>query len=91
MALPPTFRPLAHLAHCEGVATGPDGALWAGDEQGVIFRVDPADGAVERVADKISGLMFHVNCENADFRAFSSILDQIGREYEPLLRKMEWV
>jgi carboxynorspermidine decarboxylase len=47
--------------------------------------------AVERVADKISGLMFHVNCENADFSAFSSILDQIGREYEALLRKMEWV
>src|SRR5262249_5678404 len=47
--------------------------------------------AIERVADKISGLMFHVNCENADFRAFSGILDQVGREYEPLLRKMEWV
>ena len=47
--------------------------------------------AIERVADKISGLMFHVNCENADFRAFSSILDQIGRDYEALLRKMDWV
>jgi gluconolactonase len=51
VALPPTFRPLASLAHCEGVATGPDGALWAGDEQGVIFRIDPADGAVESIAD----------------------------------------
>src|SRR4029450_2720904 len=51
----------------------------------------PDKAAIERVADRISGLMFHVNCENADFHAFSSILDQIGREYEPLLRKMEWV
>jgi carboxynorspermidine decarboxylase len=47
--------------------------------------------AIERVANKISGLMFHVNCENADFRAFSSILDQIGRDYETLLRRMQWV
>ena len=47
--------------------------------------------AIERVANKISGLMFHVNCENADFRAFSSILDQIGGDYETLLRRMEWV
>jgi sugar lactone lactonase YvrE len=51
VALPSTFRALASLAHCEGVATGPDGALWAGDEQGVIFRIDPADGAVESTAD----------------------------------------
>src|SRR5215813_1152363 len=27
--------------------------------------------AIERVADKITGLMFHVNCENADFSALS--------------------
>jgi carboxynorspermidine decarboxylase len=47
--------------------------------------------AIERVANKISGLMFHVNCENADFRALSSILDQIGGDYETLLARMEWV
>jgi carboxynorspermidine decarboxylase len=46
---------------------------------------------IAAVADKISGLMFHVNCENADFSAFSAILDHIGREYGALLEKMEWV
>lgn len=51
MALPPSFRPLAPVAHCEGVATGPDGVLWTGDELGAIFRVDPADGAHEQVLD----------------------------------------
>jgi sugar lactone lactonase YvrE len=44
-----SFRTLAPLAHCEGVATGPDGSLWAGDEQGRIHRIDPADGSVETV------------------------------------------
>lgn len=47
----PTFRTLAPLAHCEGVATGPDGVLWTGDEEGRIYRVDPADGSHERVAE----------------------------------------
>jgi sugar lactone lactonase YvrE len=42
---------LAPLAHCEGIAAGPDGMLWAGDESGRIFRIDPADGAHEQVAD----------------------------------------
>jgi carboxynorspermidine decarboxylase len=47
--------------------------------------------AIERVADRISGLMFHVNCENASMPALSGILDHIGREYGALLRKMKWV
>ncbi len=47
--------------------------------------------AIEVVADKISGLMFHVNCENSDFLAFSAILDHISREYGALLQRMEWV
>ncbi|MEK7133899.1 MAG: carboxynorspermidine decarboxylase [Patescibacteria group bacterium] len=47
--------------------------------------------AVEKVADKIRGLMFHVNCENTDFDAFSKIVDQIGEKYGSLLKKMEWV
>ena len=47
----PTFRTLAPLAHCEGVATGPDGLLWTGDEQGRIYRVDPGDGSHEQVAE----------------------------------------
>jgi carboxynorspermidine decarboxylase len=47
--------------------------------------------AIEKVADKIQGLMFHVNCENTDFNAFSKIVDTIGERYGPLLKKMEWV
>ena len=47
--------------------------------------------AIDAVADKIQGLMFHVNCENTDFEAFSKIADQIGAMYGELLKKMEWV
>lgn len=47
--------------------------------------------AIEKVADKINGLMFHVNCENTDFDAFSKIADRIGEMYGDLLKKMEWV
>jgi len=39
----------------------------------------------------ISGVMFHCNCENADFQKFSAILDHIGRNFGPLLKKLKWV
>ncbi len=47
--------------------------------------------AIKAVRDKITGLMFHVNCENSDLKAFSDILDRIGADYGELLKKMEWV
>ena len=47
--------------------------------------------AIDSVADKISGLMFHVNCENSDFAALSRILDHIGRQYRAQLEKMQWI
>jgi carboxynorspermidine decarboxylase len=47
--------------------------------------------AIERVAGRISGLMFHVNCENGDFAALSKIVDHIGHQYGTLLHRMEWV
>jgi carboxynorspermidine decarboxylase len=47
--------------------------------------------AIEKVADKLTGLMFHVNCENNDFAAYSKLLDGIGNDYGDLLKKMEWV
>jgi carboxynorspermidine decarboxylase len=47
--------------------------------------------AIDSVADKISGLMFHVNCENSDLAALSRILDHIGRQYGAQLKKMEWI
>ena len=46
---------------------------------------------IEGVADKIRGVMFHVNCENDDFGAFAKILDAIGEKYGWLLRNLEWV
>ncbi|MFH1477281.1 MAG: carboxynorspermidine decarboxylase [Verrucomicrobiota bacterium] len=42
-------------------------------------------------ASRISGVMFHFNCENDDFRQFSAALDFIGRHYADLLKRMEWV
>jgi carboxynorspermidine decarboxylase len=43
------------------------------------------------VLDKISGLMFHYNCENEDFKSFSVMLDKIVTKYEKVLSKAEWV
>ncbi|MDP2990357.1 MAG: carboxynorspermidine decarboxylase, partial [Kiritimatiellota bacterium] len=47
--------------------------------------------ALLQVASLISGVMFHCNCENDDFRKFSAALDFIGRNYADLLKRMEWV
>ncbi len=43
------------------------------------------------VADKISGVMIHYNCENADFDLFDSQLSRIENEFAPLLRRLDWV
>ena len=47
--------------------------------------------AIERAAARITGVMFHCNCENGDLAAFRAMLSHIAREFEPLLRTMEWV
>ena len=47
--------------------------------------------ALLKVSSLISGAMFHFNCENDDFKQFSSALDFIGRNYSALLKKLEWV
>ena len=39
------------LDHPEGIATGPDGLLYAGGEAGQVYRIDPVAGSVEQVAD----------------------------------------
>jgi carboxynorspermidine decarboxylase len=44
-----------------------------------------------KAAPLISGVMFHCNCENDDFKNFSSTLDVIGRTYGALLKQLEWV
>ena len=43
------------------------------------------------VSSLISGAMFHYNCENDDFLNFSSQLDRLGKNFAPLLEKLEWV
>jgi gluconolactonase len=57
-------RTLAPIAHCEGIATGPDGALWAGDESGRLFRIDPAGGSYDQVAD-VGGFAVGLCCDAA--------------------------
>lgn len=47
--------------------------------------------ALKKAAGKISGLMFHLNCENDSFPAFRKLLDRIVREYGPALKRLEWV
>lgn len=39
------------LDHPEGIAAGPDGMLYAGGEAGQVYRIDPADGTTEQIAD----------------------------------------
>lgn len=47
--------------------------------------------AVRKVVDRISGVMFHFNCENDDFKAFARLLDRISRDYADILERLEWV
>ncbi|MDR1663149.1 MAG: carboxynorspermidine decarboxylase [Endomicrobium sp.] len=46
---------------------------------------------VMSVLDKLNGVMFHYNCENDDFEAFSVMLEKIVSKYEKILRKINWV
>ena len=39
----------------------------------------------------LSGVMFHFNCENADFKNFSANLDYISHVYGSVLKRLEWV
>lgn len=47
--------------------------------------------AVARQLPRLSGLMFHYNCENDDFDAFAGQLASIADNYGPLLKRLEWV
>jgi carboxynorspermidine decarboxylase len=46
---------------------------------------------ISTIAHQISGVMFHCNCENDDFKKLSEMIETIGRTYGPLLKKLEWV
>ncbi len=50
---------------------------------------DPA--RIEPALDRISGFMFHNNCENADFDLFDRMLGHIEDRFGPLIKRMEWI
>jgi len=43
------------------------------------------------VTDRISGVMIHYNCENADFDLFDRQLTRIETDFAPLLERLSWV
>ncbi|MGR3497806.1 MAG: carboxynorspermidine decarboxylase [Limimaricola soesokkakensis] len=46
---------------------------------------------IEAVCDRVSGFMFHNNCENADFDRFDAMLGQIEDRFGHLISRMEWI
>lgn len=46
---------------------------------------------IAQVTDKISGFMFHNNCENADFERFDAMLTLIEARFGHLIQQMEWI
>ncbi len=46
---------------------------------------------IATVVDKISGFMFHNNCENDDFERFDAMLSLIEQRFGHLIRQMEWI
>ncbi len=46
---------------------------------------------LEEVADLLSGLMFHFNCENDDVDNIIAAIHQIGDKYAAILHRMQWV
>ncbi len=47
--------------------------------------------AVSKMLPFIQGVMFHFNCENDDFKSFSSQLDHIAQRYGDVLERLRWV
>lgn len=50
---------------------------------------DPA--MIDAVADQISGLMFHNNCENDSFDRFDEMLIFIEERFGTVIQKMDWI
>ncbi len=40
---------------------------------------------------RISGFMFHYNCENNEFEVFAKQLDQLGETYGDMLQQLDWI
>ena len=47
--------------------------------------------AIEAVADQISGLMFHNNCENDSFERFDEMLALIEERFGAVIHQMDWI
>jgi carboxynorspermidine decarboxylase len=47
--------------------------------------------AVHEVIDRISGAMFHFNCENDDASEVIGLIDQIATRYDEVLPRLDWV
>lgn len=47
--------------------------------------------AIEKVADLVSGFMFHCNCENEDFDRFDAMLGHIEQRFGHLIGQMDWI
>lgn len=47
--------------------------------------------AVRAVASKLSGLMFHFNCENEDLDSLVAAIDTISERYADVLHQMQWI
>ncbi|MCM0760811.1 carboxynorspermidine decarboxylase [Sporomusa sphaeroides DSM 2875] len=55
-------------------------------------RLGVVDKAVlTQQISRLSGLMFHYNCENDDFEGFAAQLDTLGECYGDVLRQLQWV
>ena len=46
---------------------------------------------IAAVVDKISGLMFHNNCENDDFARFDEMLTLIEERFGAIIQQMDWI
>jgi carboxynorspermidine decarboxylase len=46
---------------------------------------------IAAVADRVSGFMFHNNCENDDFDRFDRMLGHIEQRFGFLIRRMDWI
>ena len=47
--------------------------------------------SIMAIADQITGVMIHNNCENTDFEAFSQSLTDIENRFGELFHRLEWI
>ncbi|MEO6122491.1 MAG: carboxynorspermidine decarboxylase [Ilumatobacteraceae bacterium] len=47
--------------------------------------------AIRSVADRLTGLMFHFNCENEDIDSLIVAIDSISDRYADVLQQMQWI